>query len=99
MSFHRVGSLLGPHGRVSGGNKCPDVHTIGSGKTWCRLAAKATLQVAGSDAKELCGINQLCAGLEAGIEGASIHAIDELWKQFEGKEEWIHLVLGMLMNI
>jgi hypothetical protein len=23
----------------------------------------------GSDAKEQCGINQLCAGLEAGIEG------------------------------
>jgi hypothetical protein len=34
----------------------------------------------------LCGIQQLCAGLEAGIEG-SIHAIDELWKQHEDDDE------------
>jgi hypothetical protein len=31
------------------------------GDAWYHLAAEATLQVAGSNAKELCDINQLCA--------------------------------------
>jgi hypothetical protein len=61
---------------------CP----IGVGETWWRLAAKATLLASGSEAKELCSIHQLYAGLEAGIEG-SIHAIKELWKQHEEEEE------------
>jgi hypothetical protein len=69
-------------------DKCPGVHLIGIGKTWWHLAAKATLLSSGSDAKELCGIGELCAGLDAGIEGGiyAIHAIHELWKQHE--EEW-----------
>jgi hypothetical protein len=50
------------------------------------------LQPAGRKAKELCGILQLCAGLEAGIEG-SIHAIKELWKQHEEEEEWGFLLV------
>jgi hypothetical protein len=79
-------------GRLVALDKCPGVRPIGIGETWRRLAAKATLQVAGSDAKELCGIHQLCAGLEAGIEGA-IHAIDELWKQFDAEEEWGFLLI------
>jgi hypothetical protein len=36
----------------------------------------------------------LCAGLEAGIEGA-IHAIDELWKQHEEEEEWGFLLVDI----
>jgi hypothetical protein len=79
-------------GRLVALDKCPGVRPIGVGETWRRLAAKATLLVSGSDAKELCGIHQLCAGLEAGIEGG-IHAIEELWKQHEEEEEWGFLLV------
>jgi hypothetical protein len=40
-------------------DKCPGVRPLGIGETWWRLAAKATLLSSGSDAKELCGIDQL----------------------------------------
>ncbi len=44
------------------------------------------LLVAGADAKEACGIDQLCTGLEeAGIEGG-IHAIQALWDLHETEE-------------
>jgi hypothetical protein len=73
-------------GRLVALDKYPGIRPIGIGETWRRLAAKATLLASGKHAKELCGIDQLCAGLEAGIEG--IHAIDELWKQHKEQEEW-----------
>jgi hypothetical protein len=50
-------------------DKCPGIQPLGIDETWQHLAANATLHSSGSDAKELCGIDQLCAGLEAGIEG------------------------------
>jgi hypothetical protein len=73
-------------------DKCPGVRPIGVGEIWRRLAAKVTLLVSGCNAKERCGIDQLCAGLEAGIEGG-IHAIDELWRQHEEEEEWGFLLV------
>jgi hypothetical protein len=79
-------------GRLVALDKCPGVRPIGIGETWRRLAAKATLLSSGREAKELCGIDQLCAGLEAGIEGG-IHAIDELWRQHEEEEEWGFLLV------
>ena len=79
-------------GRLVALDKCPGVRPIGVGETWRRLIAKTTLLLAGSEAKELCGIQQLCAGLEAGIEGG-IHAIDELWKKHEEEEEWGFLLV------
>jgi hypothetical protein len=39
-----------------------------------------------------CGINQLCTGLEGGIEGG-IHAVSELWSQCEAGEEWGFLLI------
>ncbi len=83
-------------GRLVALDKCPGVRPIGVGETWRRLAAKATLLVSGCDAKERCGIDQLCAGLEAGIEGG-IHAIDELWRQHEEEEELDFCSLMQLM--
>jgi hypothetical protein len=41
---------------------------VGAGKTWRRLFFKIILRLAGGEAKEACGINQLCAGLKAGIK-------------------------------
>jgi hypothetical protein len=60
-------------GRLVALDKCPGVHPLGIGKTWRRICVKLITSACGSAAKEQCGINQLCAGLKAGIDG-SIHA-------------------------
>ena len=44
------------------------------GEVLRRLLAKCLLAVCGADAKAACGSTNLCAGLEAGIEGA-LHAV------------------------
>ncbi len=45
-----------------------------------RLASKCVLFVCGDEAKEACGVDQLCgAGLKSGIEGG-IHAARLLWE-------------------
>ena len=49
--------------------------------------AKAT----GIDVEELCGVSQLCSGLQAGIEGA-IHAIRELYEEHCGNGWGVLLV-------
>ena len=67
-------------------DKCPGVRPVGVGETWRRATAKILLLVAGAQAKEACGIDQLCAGLEAGIEGG-IHAMQALWDLHETEEK------------
>eukprot|EP00957_Ditylum_brightwellii_P170001 12939332-Ditylum_brightwellii.AAC.1 len=47
-------------------DKCPGTRPVGIGEIFCRLA--------GDQAKAVCSNLQLCAGLEAGIEGA-VHAV------------------------
>ena len=71
--------------RLAALDKCPGVRPLGIGEVVRRLIAKCVLRVCGEDAKAECGSTQLCAGLEAGIEGA-IHAVqraadvDESWE-------------------
>lgn len=48
-------------GRLVAMNKMSGVRPIGIGETWRRLFAKIVLLVAGYEAKEVCGIDQLCA--------------------------------------
>jgi predicted NBD/HSP70 family sugar kinase len=43
---------------------------------------KCVLAITKSEAKEACGVDQLCEGLEAGIEGG-IHVMRSLWKAHE----------------
>ena len=50
-------------------HKCLESEPIGAGEIRHRLFAKCVFQVTGGAAKEVCGTDQLCAGLEAGIEG------------------------------
>ena len=47
---------------------------MGIGETLRRALAKIVMRVAGDQTKTYCGNFQLCAGLEAGIEG-STHAV------------------------
>jgi hypothetical protein len=73
-------------GRLLAIDKCPGIRPIGIGETWRRAIAKCILHVAGKDAKEICVDNQLCAGLESGIEGA-IHHTQHLWELHNKAEE------------
>jgi hypothetical protein len=79
-------------GRLLALDKSPGVRPVGIGETWRRLFAKVLLLLAGSDAREACGIDQLSAGLQAGIEGG-IHAIRNLWEQCQAEEEWGFLLV------
>ncbi len=70
-------------------DKCPGVRPLGIGEVWRRAIAKCALKVCGEDAKTACGSTQLCAGLEAGIEGA-MHAVKSRSRERDTMEfgEW-----------
>ena len=57
-------------------DKRPGVRPVGTGETLCRALAKLVMRAAGEQAKRACVNLQLCAGLEAGIEGAT-HAVGQ----------------------
>ena len=52
-------------------DKQPGVRPMGIGETLCQALAKVVMRAAKEQAKTACGNLQLCAGLEAGIEGAT----------------------------
>ena len=49
---------------------------MGIGETLRRALAKLVMRAAGDQAKTACGNLQLCAGLEAGIEGVT-HSVGQ----------------------
>ena len=55
-------------------DKRPGVRPVGIGETLCRALVKLVMRAAGDQAKTACGNLKQCAGLEAGIEGAT-HAV------------------------
>ena len=57
-------------------DKRPGVRPVGIGETLRRALAKLIMRSAGDQAKTARGNLQLCAGLEAGIEGAT-HAVGQ----------------------
>ena len=72
-------------GRLVALDKCPGIRPMGIGELWRRLITKCFLKVAGQQAKEACGTLQLCAGLEAGVEGG-VHTMNHMWKSLEAEE-------------
>jgi hypothetical protein len=87
-----MGALVA--GRLLAIDKCPGIRPIGIGETWRRAIAKCILHVvAGKEAKEACGIDQLCAGFESGIEGAiHIHAM-LMWETNKAEDVWGFLLI------
>ena len=57
-------------------NKWPGVRSVGIGETLRRALAKLVMRVARNQAQTECGNLQLCASLEAGIEG-NTHAVGQ----------------------
>ena len=64
-------------GRLIALDKNPGVRPIDIGESWCRLFAKCLLAVAGKDAADKCGIENLSGGMSAGIE-AAVHSANEV---------------------
>ena len=54
-------------------DKTPGVRPVGIDNMWLRCISKVVVAESGYEAKMACGSTQLCAGLDAGIEGA-LHA-------------------------
>ena len=71
IPWARIRTLM--ENRLCALDKQPGVRPLGIGCIIRRLIAKCALKAGGADAKAACGSKQLCAGLEAGIEGA-MHA-------------------------
>ena len=70
-------------------DKRPGVCTVGIGETLCQALAKLVMREAGEQAKTACCNLQLCAGLKAGIEGAT-HAMGQFqldWVRGKRREE------------
>ena len=59
-------------------DKCPGVRPIGIGEALQRFLGKVVALATRADLEEVCETDQLCSGLQAGMEGA-IHAVKELF--------------------
>jgi len=76
VSWDDVRALMASH--LITLNKCPGIRPIGIGETLHRVIGKAVCLATCLDAALVCGSDQLCVGLQAGIEGA-IHAMNKLF--------------------
>lgn len=60
-------------------DKCPGVRPIGIGECLRRIISKCVLSVTKIEVTEACKVNQLCCGLNSGIEGA-VHVMSALFQ-------------------
>ena len=67
-------------------DKCPGVRPVGIGEILRRLCAKCLLQACGDDVTDICGKDQLCSGLRAGIKGG-IHVMQRLFEENENEDD------------
>ena len=61
-------------------DKHSDVYMVGFRETWRILTEKCVLEVEGLETKVVCGIEHICGGTEAGIEGGK-NSMLLLWQQ------------------
>jgi hypothetical protein len=79
-------------GRLITLEKNPGVRPVRIGETWSQLFSKIILLLTLDEPKAACAADQLCSGLEAGIEGA-IHTSQIIWDQHSAEDNW-----GFLLN-
>jgi hypothetical protein len=77
IDWPRIQALLA--NRLIALDKSPGVRPIGVGETLRRTIGKSVCLLTRNDVEDVCGTNQLCAGLKCGIEGA-IHATNDLFQ-------------------
>ena len=53
-------------------DKCPGICPIGIGEQPRRIFSEVIAMVTCMDVEELCGVDQFCTGLKAGVEGAAM---------------------------
>ena len=76
-------------------DKYPRVIPIRIGETLCSVIEKAMCMTTRLDAALICGSDQLCAGLQAGIEGA-IHGMDKLFFTYQDQGAgWVVLLVDI----
>ena len=73
-------------------DKKPGVRPIGIGQIWRRFIAKLVLAVAGPSATQSAGMDQLCVGMQSGIEGA-VHAANKVWEDHTTEPDFGFLLL------
>ena len=66
-------------------DKCLGVRPFGIGVTLCRVIGKAVFMATRLDAAMVCGSDQLCAGLQVGIERA-IHGMNEMFSTHQDQD-------------
>ena len=65
---------------------------MGVGENWRKLVKKCILKVAGQEEKESCGTDQMCGGIDAGVEG-SINVMHLLWQQNAHEKDWVFILI------
>ena len=78
--------------RLIGLDKCSGVQPIGIGDILLILLCKVMFIVVGKEVTRACSTDQLCSGIEAGIEGG-IHHIRLLWDAHKDDEDWSILLI------
>ena len=80
-------------GRQIAIDKKPGVCPVGVGETWRHVFAKCVLKIAGPEAINACQYDQVCANLEAEIDGY-IYGVQAIWDAKFSTENWVFLLVG-----
>ena len=59
-------------------DKQTGVNMVGVGETWWQSFAKYVLKVLGPESTHTCKYERICAGLQAGTDGA-VHGVKYIW--------------------
>ena len=79
-------------GRLIALDKQPGMHPVGVGETWRRIFYKIMLKVTGPEATMECQDDQMCAGLNEGINIA-FHGVQYIWDEKLTTEDWGFLIV------